>query len=281
VLLFLNLTGGPVDETVMRSARVPPVVAGLGLLDEVPELEILSRADPDDADGDGISGRANRVAAAGGGKEVLGRFGWKAGQADLLHQTAIALIEDMGLTTRLYRAQNCPPSQNACRAAVEGGDGAPEIDDASLDALVFYVANLRPPARRARPVRAEQDEIRRGELIFHGAGCPACHAPRLAGADGKAVAAYTDLLLHDMGDGLDDGRPEAGASGREWRTPPLWGLGLIERVNGHLLLLHDGRARGLAEAILWHGGEAERAKEFFRTLPAADRAALLTFLRSL
>lgn len=279
VLLFKDLAHGPADEAVLRSARVPPHLPGLGLLEAVAEAEILSRADPADADGDGISGRPNRMIDDTNGREVIGRFGWKAGQPSLRRQVATALIEDMGLTSALFPEENCPPVQAACLAAPSGG--VPEVDGAALAALVAYSAALMPPERRAGPTRDERATIRRGELLFHASGCAACHTPALPLPGGGKAAAYTDLLLHDLGDALADNRPEADASGREWRTPPLWGLGLVQRVNGHSLFLHDGRARGFAEAVLWHGGEAEPAREAFRMMTAADRAALVAFLESL
>jgi CxxC motif-containing protein (DUF1111 family) len=277
-IAFADPAFGPLDGA-MTSLRVAPAVIGLGLLEAVPAASLEALADPDDADGDGISGRLNRLDAAG----TIGRFGWKANVADLRHQTAQAAIGDMGLTTSLFPRQNCPAAQVACAAAP--GETGPEIGDPLLDRIVTAMRTVAVPAQR----NADDPEVAEGYAAFLRFGCGGCHRERLA-TDGAAPLPelrdqvfhpFTDLLLHDMGEGLADGRPDHGANGREWRTPPLWGLGLVPVVNGHDRLLHDGRARGFAEAILWHGGEAEAAREAFRTAPAGERAALLAFLASL
>ena len=277
-LTFEDLAFGPLDGAT-TSLRVAPAIIGLGLLESVPVATLEALADPDDADGDGISGRLNRLDDAG----TVGRFGWKANVADLRDQSAQAAIGDMGLTTSLYPAQNCPPAQAACREAP--AEAGPEIGDALLERIATAMRLVAVPAQR----NSDDAEVAAGFAAFGRFGCGACHRPTLA-TDGTAPLPelrdqvfhpFTDLLLHDMGEGLADGRPDHGASGREWRTPPLWGLGLLPVVNGHQHLLHDGRARGFAEAILWHGGEAEAAREAFRTAPADERAALLAFLASL
>jgi len=273
--------GEPGDD-LLTSARVAPAMPGMGLLEAVPEAAIVAAEDPGDRDGDGISGRANRVWDPVAGRTALGRFGWKANQATLLAQTAGAANGDMGLTTRVFADENCRTAQAACAAAVRG-DGV-DLRDAHLDKLVFYLQTLAVPARR-RVDPARED---RGEMLFMQVGCGGCHTPSLqAAADatpallaGQRFAPYTDLLLHDMGDGLADGRDDFVASGREWRTAPLWGLGLVPTTNGHSFYLHDGRARSLQEAILWHGGEAERARRGYENLSTEDRDALLAFLRS-
>lgn len=277
---FTGLAFGPLAGA-RTSLRIAPPVFGTGLLQAIPEAAIRAAADPDDRDRDGISGRVQEIPGPVD-QALLGRFGWKAGQPDLAHQSGNAFFEDMGLSTRLFPDQNCPAVQTACRAAPDGG--SPEVSDEQLDTVADYVAALAVPARR----NVEDPEVLRGGRLFGQIGCAACHTPthRTGEAPDPARAnqvihPYTDLLLHDMGEGLADGRGEYRASGREWRTPPLWGIGLTETVNGNGFYLHDGRARSLAEAILWHGGEAESAREAFRTLPAADRAALLAFLRSL
>jgi len=275
---FEDLGFGPLDGA-MTSFRVAPAVIGLGLLEAVPVPVLEALADPEDTDGDGISGRLNRLDAAG----TIGRFGWKANVADLRHQTASAAFGDMGLTTSLFAAQNCPPAQAACRDAP--AEAGPEIGDAFLDRMVTAMRTVAVPAQRDR----DDPGVIAGYAAFTRFGCAGCHRPTLT-TDGSAVLPelrdqvfhpFTDLLLHDMGDGLADGRPDHGATGREWRTAPLWGLGLVPAVNGHDRLLHDGRARGFAEAILWHGGEAEAAREAFRAAPAEERAALVAFLASL
>jgi CxxC motif-containing protein (DUF1111 family) len=249
----------------------------------VPEADLLARVDADDADGDGVSGRANQVWDVARGALALGRFGWKANQPSLAQQTAGAFLGDMGIASSLFPTENCPSVQPECLAAPSGG--APEIDDDKLAAVIFYGRTLAVPGRRD----VEDPTVLRGKRRFHEAGCASCHVPKwTTGASdplpelaGQVIWPYTDLLLHDLGEDLADGRPDFLADGREWRTPPLWGLGLLEAVSGHTLLLHDGRARGPAEAILWHGGEAEAAREAFRTMAAEDRAALLRFLESL
>jgi CxxC motif-containing protein (DUF1111 family) len=285
VITFTDLAYGPLDGA-LTSLRVAPQMIGMGLLESVPDATLAALADPDDTDGDGISGRTNTVWSPMHQAMRTGRFGWKANVATVRDQTTGAALGDIGLTTSLHPAQNCGPDQAACRAAFDqsASDG-PEISDAFLDKLVFYEQAIAVPRQRdeSNPL------VVRGEQLFRTAGCADCHLPTLktdAGAVLPELAnqtfhPFTDLLLHDMGTGLADGRPDFAASGSEWRTPPLWGLGLVPAVNGHDYLLHDGRARGFAEAILWHGGEAERAKEAFRTMAKDDRDALVAFLKSL
>lgn len=278
-----DLAFGPLASGVMMSPRVAPAVFGLGLLEAVDEAAIVARADADDADGDGISGRPNRVWDVARGAMSLGRFGWKANQPSVAQQNAGAFLGDMGISSPLFTEQNCPEAQASCRAAEAGG--APEIDQAHLDDIAFYVRLLAVPGRRD----VEDERVLRGKGLFHELGCASCHVPSMATGAGAAepelagqtIYPYSDLLLHDLGDGLADGRPDYGADGREWRTTPLWGVGLVPTVNRHSYYLHDGRARGLAEAVLWHGGEAEQAKEAFRHLTAVERADLIVFLESL
>ncbi len=273
---------GPLPADVLLSARVAPHVIGLGLLEAVPDETLMALADPADADGEGISGRVNRVWDSRLQKTVIGRFGWKAGQPDLINQNSSAAIGDIGLTTSLHPRENCEVNQEQCAESQKGG--APEISDEFLEKLTLYTATLAVPAQRD----ADNPKVVQGQKLFAQMQCSRCHFPTLqsgehplAEVSGQTFHPYTDLLLHDMGDGLTDGRPEFVADGREWRTPPLWGLGLVPIVNGHLSLLHDGRARGFAEAILWHGGEGERASEAFRQAPRSDRDALIEFLGSL
>ena len=272
---------GPLGDDIMISPRLAPQVIGMGLLGAVPAETILAHADPDDSDGDGISGRPNQVPGEDG-STTLGRFGWKAGRATVRQQVAAAFSGDIGITSPLFPEENCPPVQKACREAPNGG--TPEISPFRLDNVTLYARTLAVPAMRDHT----EEEVRRGFKLFEEFGCASCHLPTLetGPSDIQALAhqvihPFTDLLLHDMGQGLADDRPEFFADGREWRTPPLWGLGLIEEVNGHRFLLHDGRARTPAEAILWHGGEAEAAMEAFRNASADERAALLRFLESL
>jgi CxxC motif-containing protein (DUF1111 family) len=274
---------GALHPDTLFSARIAPPMIGLGLLEAIPEAAILANADPDDRNGDGISGRANQVWDREQQRTALGRFGWKAGQPTLNQQNADAFANDMGLTTTLIAQDNCTAVQTDCRNAPHGGE--PEVSDNILASVLFYTRNLGVPARRG----ANTAQVLAGKNLFHQAGCQGCHTPQfITAADAaepelanQTIRPYSDLLLHDMGEGLADNRPEFLASGQEWRTPPLWGIGLTETVNGHSQFLHDGRARNLLEAILWHGGEAEAAKQQVLTFNADERAALLAFLNSL
>ena len=280
---FTDMAYGPLGDDALYSPRVAPATHGLGFLEAVDEAVIVAAADPDDADGDGISGRVNRVWNPRSGRTELGRFGWKANTPDLYIQVAAAAHGDIGITTSLFPADNCLPGQSECLAATDAGE--PELDDPGLDMLATYARALSVPARRD----PDNPTVRHGQTLFESAGCAACHTPTMTtGAEaaipqlaGREIHAYTDMLLHDMGEGLADGRPDFEASGREWRTPPLWGIGLVQRVNLHRQFLHDGRAKGLMEAILWHGGEAEAAREAVVAMAKADRDALLAFVRSL
>lgn len=281
--IITDLAFGELDPETMFSVRAAPAMIGLGLLEAVPEADLLTFVDPDDRDGDGISGRANSVWDIRARAMRMGRFGWKAGQPTLEQQSAGAFNGDMGITSELFPSQNCPPSQTECAAAPSGG--TPELDAARLALVTFYARTLAVPVRQ----NVGDAEVLRGRDVFREIGCPSCHVermrtgevpdlPELSNVD---IRPFTDLLLHDLGEGLADGRPEFLASGSEWRTPPLWGVGRISVVNGHTALLHDGRARGFAEAILWHGGEALASREHFRNLSADDRAAVVRFLESL
>jgi len=285
----LDLGYGPLAPGAMLSPRVAPPMIGLGLLEAVPAADILAQEDPDDADGDGISGRANVVWDAASGRPLLGRFGLKAGIATVREQAAAAFAGDIGISSPLHPKGwgECTAAQAACRAAPHGGGDArgTEIDGHGLDLVTFYSRNLAVPARRD----PGDPDVLRGKSVFYETGCAACHRPkfvthRLAGQPEQSfqlIWPYTDLLLHDMGEGLADNRPEARATGREWRTAPLWGIGLTGQVGGQSTFLHDGRARSLLEAILWHGGEAEAARQRVVAMPPADRAALIRFLESL
>ncbi|MBF9034377.1 thiol oxidoreductase [Rhodobacterales bacterium HKCCE2091] len=285
-----DLGYGPLAEGAMLSPRVAPQMIGLGLLEAIPQDDILARADPDDADGDGISGRPNIVMSLEYGVPMLGRFGHKAGMPTIREQSAAAFAGDIGIATPLHPAVagECTAAQADCLAAPGGGDpeqGGFEVDDEGLDLVTFYSRNLAVPARRD----VNDPEVLRGKAVFHATGCSVCHAPafvthRLEGDPAQSfqlIWPYTDLLLHDMGEGLADDRPEARATGREWRTAPLWGIGLTGTVSGHTEFLHDGRARSLLEAVLWHGGEAETQRDAVVAMDPGDRAALLRFLESL
>jgi len=281
-----QLKYGKADPQLQIGPRVAQAVHGLGLLEAVPEADIVSREDPDDTDGDGISGRANRVWNRIEGAATLGRFGWKANQPDLRQQTEAAFHGDIGITTPNFPAENLTAHQSHCLGPLPDSP-SPEANQKVIDRVVAYLQTLAPPARR----HWDKPEVRAGEQHFRDLGCAKCHVEELRTGPAHQVAfpelanqvirPYTDLLLHDLGDGLADNRPDFLANGREWRTPPLWGIGLQEAVNGHLFLLHDGRARGFAEAILWHHGEAESSSQGFRKLSGIQRAELIAFLRSL
>lgn len=275
--IALQAPDQPLDAArVARSLRMAPPLVGMGLLEAVPESALVALADPDDADHDGISGRIHWLADGAAGRRP-GRFGWKAITASVREQTAAAYLNDMGVTT--------PASPGSDRAA----DGRPaDIDNREFDLVTYYSQTLGAP-RTGRP--AGSAVVRRGQRLFRELECARCHVPQLQTASAGAVAAaalrgqtiwpYTDLLLHDMGPGLDDGVAELAASSREWRTAPLWGIGLTQKINPQATFLHDGRARNLAEAILWHGGEASRSRDRYLALAPGERAALLRWLRQL
>lgn len=284
-----NPAYGPLRDDLMISPRVAPQMIGLGLLEAIPAADILAGADPEDADGDGISGRAQIAWSERHDAPMLGRFGWKAGMPTIEEQSASALAGDIGISNPLHPDGwgDCTGAQTACVKAPHGDGDArgTEIDAEGLDLVTFYSRNLGVPERR----EVDDSVILRGKQVFHETGCADCHRPKFVTArledrpeqSFQLIWPYTDMLLHDMGEGLADDRPEGLASGREWRTPPLWGLGLTEQVNGHSLFLHDGRARSLLEAVLWHGGEAEPARDRVISMPPGDRAALIRFVESL
>nr|WP_232962769.1 di-heme oxidoredictase family protein [Paracoccus tegillarcae] len=280
---------GPLGDDVMLSPRIAPQMIGLGLVEAIPAAEILSGEDPEDADGDGISGRAAVVHSPEFDRMMLGRFGLKAGAATIREQSAAAFSGDMGISSPLFPDPwgECSPSQAKCRAGPHGDGDArgTEIDEEGLSLVSFYARNLAVPARRS----VDDPQVLAGKQLFYDIGCVACHRPKFvthrlsdrAEQSFQLIWPYSDFLLHDMGEGLADNRPEHRATGQEWRTPPLWGIGLTEQVSGHTRFLHDGRARNLTEAILWHGGEAEAARDGFVSLSARDRATLIRFLESL
>ncbi len=275
---------GPPSKELMISPRLAPPVFGGGLLEAIAENDILARADPDDHNGDGISGRPNRVWDAQTGKMTLGRFGWKANVPDLAHQTADAFLGDIGIRSPLRPQGDFTAPQAEILAKLPSG-GDPEMSKVIFDRVVTYLRALAPPARRS----PNDPELQRGQTLFRSLNCTACHveewktgtSPELPELNDQTIRPCTDLLLHDMGPDLADGRPDFEASGTEWRTAPLWGLGLNGEVNGNSFFLHDGRARTPAEAILWHGGEAAASRNAFKALPKEDRQALERFLLSL
>ena len=283
IYAILHPAYGGMAANVMISPRIAQAIIGMGLLEAIPDERILELADPDDADGDGISGRVNMVVDIRSGELAIGRLGWKASQPNVEQQAAGAFHGDIGITTTMFPAENCPAGQTACQQAPDGG--APEAPDDRLQKVAFYVQTLAVPAMR----NVDHPVVHKGAGLFVDVGCSSCHTPKhttgnahpIAPLRGQTIYPYTDLLLHDMGDGLADGRPDGLATGREWRTPPLWGIGLVQVVNGHTRFLHDGRARSLEEAVLWHGGEGQASRDRFMHLSLEDRVALLKFLESL
>lgn len=256
------------------SARVAAPLIGLGLLEAIDESTILDMADPTDVDGDGISGKIQTVTDPETGEARLGRFGFKAGQAKLIHQIASALNTDIGVMNSIF------PNEDGST-----GSGSVEVSDTDLDQLTRYIGTLGVTPQR----NFDTPEVQLGEQLFNSIGCAACHTPSLTTGEfhpwtelrNQTIRPFSDMLLHDMGPGLADNLGEGNATGAEWRTTPLWGIGRTQEVGGEEGYLHDGRARTLAEAILWHGGEGEDAKNSFASLSADQRDALIEFLRSL
>ncbi|MCP5085782.1 MAG: c-type cytochrome [Rhodobacteraceae bacterium] len=281
---------GPLDKKTVISPRIAPQMIGLGLLEAIPVEDIVANADPLDADHNGISGRPQVVFSQEFNAPMLGRFGHKAAAATIKSQSAAAFANDIGISTPLHPQGwgDCTAAQNECRAASHGNsavDGGTEISTEGLRFVTHYARNLGVPARPD----AGAASILLGKKVFYKSGCSACHHPKFVThklpdqpeLSARLIWPYTDMLLHDMGEGLADDFPEGVATGREWRTPPLWGIGLTQQVSGHNQLLHDGRARSLLEAILWHSGEAETAKRKVVSMSSAQRRALIAFLNSL
>lgn len=285
-----DLGYGPMAPDVLTSPRVAPQMIGLGLLEAIHPADILANADPDDLDGDGISGRPSWLPDAATGAKVLGRFGWKAEEPTVRAQSAGAFSGDIGISTPDAPDPygDCTAAQTECRSMPTGEQanlGPTEAPDPILELVDFYARNLAVPHRRD----VDDPQVLAGKALFHALGCASCHRPKYVTSRKAEIEAhrfqliwpYTDMLLHDMGEGLADNRPLANATGREWRTPPLWGIGLTDVVSGQESYLHDGRARTLEEAILWHGGEGQAARDGYAALEREDREALLRFLKSL
>lgn len=285
--LLLDRFGyGALAADTRATLRHTPSLAGMGLLELVPQAEVDRVTDPDDRDGDGISGRVNRVWDPELKTHRPGRFGLKANQPSVRVQVAAALSGDMGLSSPVFPQQPCTTLQPRCEAAPNGNDADGfEVSESLLSSLVFFTMSIGVPQRR----RPDDPTVKKGEALFVEVGCDACHTPSfVTGSDpafphlsGQTIWPYTDLLLHDMGQGLDDGREDYDASGREWRTPPLWGAGLARAMHERVGFLHDGRARTIEEAIVWHDGEARASRERFAALEVSDRRALIAFVRSL
>lgn len=283
-LNFLDLAYGDLPKNVLTSPRIAPPLYGLGLLEAVPEatLAALERA-PKPA---GIKGHLNRVWDSAQGKLVVGKFGWKANSPNLRQQIASAFVGDMGITSSLFPIENCTEIQASCKSAPSAGN--PELTDEQLFQTEFYHLALAVPSGKEKAGVSAPD-FQRGAQLFKEAHCAACHVPelktghfpRLPALSNRVIRPHSDLLLHDMGDSLADGRPDYLASGREWRTPPLWGIGLAQFIEPKAGFLHDGRARTLVEAILWHGGEAEISMQSFKNMPKSDRDTLIHYLESI
>jgi CxxC motif-containing protein (DUF1111 family) len=276
---IVELGYGPISETMVMSPRLAQQIPGLGLLEAIYAAEILALVDPQDLDGDGISGRANVVFDVVTGRETLGRFGWKAGQPSLRQQNAAAFMGDLGMTSALFGEGPCTADQASCWDAMF--DPASELSESDLNAVTLFTQLLMPTATADL---AEHP----GYTIFQEVGCASCHveewttgAHEITELSEQVIRPFTDLLLHDMGEDLADHRPEGIATGMEWRTPPLWGIGSLIELNGHQDLMHDGRAKNVEEAILWHGGEGAAAAAAFKTLSANDRARLIAFVNLL
>ncbi len=271
--LYSSLPAG-----LLFSPRVGPAVFGLGLLEAVSESNLLANGYASSRAHQGISGRPNYVWDERRQRTVVGRFGWKANAPNLFQQAAGAYNGDMGVTSTLFPAESCEGRPGCERHPAE-------VDDETVAAVAFYTQTLAVPARRD----LDDPTTQRGERLFYASGCDGCHTPTLRTGvlrgvpevSNQVIHPYTDLLLHDMGPALADSRPDFRASGSEWRTPPLWGIGLVSVVNGHTNFMHDGRARSLLEAILWHGGEGQAARDRVLRLSAPDRDALVAFLTSL
>ncbi|TAH25327.1 MAG: thiol oxidoreductase [Cytophagales bacterium] len=275
---------GNLEANVKTSPRVGLQLCGMGLLEAIPENDILKLSDEADSNNDQISGKPNYVWDYESNKKTLGRFGWKANQPSLRQQVAGAFNGDIGITSELFTKEEFPSSIIEIILNLPNG-GVPEISNKTIDEVTFYCQTLAVPARR----NFKNPDVIEGKQLFTKIGCEKCHhaeyktsafhSPSVLSS--IVIRPYTDMLLHDMGTALADNREDFQANGLEWRTTPLWGLGLIKTVNNHTFLLHDGRARNIEEAIIWHGGEAENSKKEFSKLNKTDRLKLLQFLNSL
>ena len=284
---FERLNYGELHPETAWSARVANQMIGLGLLEAIPEERLLALADPTDKNGDSISGRPNLVWDALNNRMATGRFGWKAEQPSVLQQVAAAFSGDIGITTDIFPDEGCAVAQTDCLGATNGSNtaGEPELPADDFLKVVLYSSTLAVPAQR----NFDSPEVTRGGELFAELGCTGCHTPKhetgihptIPALSQQTIYPFTDLLLHDMGEGLADKLGDFQATGSEWRTPPLWGIGLFETVNGHTNYLHDGRARNLEEAILWHGGEANPSKQQFMMLDEDERTLVIAFLNSL
>ena len=280
---FHSLSFGPFNPETKYSGRVAPAVFGLGLIEAIKEEDIIKNEDTLDIDNDNITGRANYIMDVPSKKTVLGRFGWKGTRGTLLHHITGAAFEDMGLTSSFFPKQNCTNIQKICSEQIDGG--IQEISEKQINMLQLYMQTLAVPRQR----NADNKEVIQGNKLFKNIGCEKCHISTYKTGKHKThielsnrvIKPYSDFLLHDMGPGLDDGVKEGDAKSYEWQTPPLWGIGLVQIVNKHTRFLHDGRARSIEEAILWHEGESLSSKEKYLSLNAKERSKVLKFLNSL
>ncbi|HHD75453.1 MAG TPA: c-type cytochrome [Campylobacterales bacterium] len=270
-----NLGYGAMDNETIIAPRIGLALIGLGQLELIDEKDILANEDIEDKNGDGISGKANWAYSPETNTTMLGRFTWKASATTVKHQSAAAAHNDMGLSNPLFPQHNCTDKQKLCLEEAQKGRHAFDLPEERLSAITYYLSNLAIPKQR------HPEKHQEGAKLFSSLNCTACHTPSFKTAMGLTIHPYSDLLLHDMGKDLADGRREFLATGNEWRTPPLWGIGLYEEVSGEANYLHDGRARSIEEAILWHGGEAEKSKEDFMALSREKREKLLEFLESI
>ncbi|MGZ4038552.1 MAG: di-heme oxidoreductase family protein [Bacteroidia bacterium] len=274
---YASLPGG-----LMISARMATPVFGLGLLEAISEADVLGHADEFDSNSDGISGKPNYGYNVMEKRMQLGRFGWKAAQPTILQQSAGAFNQDMGITSMIFPDENCVGQAQYNQVAKPGYK---EVADSMLFAVGYYIKTLAVPGRR----NANDVTVKQGKTLFKQINCSGCHVPMFTTqtdmasteTSNQVIFPYTDLLLHDMGAGLADNRPDYSANGQEWRTSPLWGIGLTQIVNGHNNFLHDGRARNFTEAIMWHGGEAANSVNAYKNLSKPERDAILKFLGSL
>ncbi|CAA6800589.1 MAG: Thiol oxidoreductase [uncultured Sulfurovum sp.] len=274
------LNYGALDTQTIIAPRIGSALVGLGLLEKIAENDILKHEDIDDKNQDGISGKANYAFDPETNTTKLGRFTWKASATSVKHQSAAAAHNDMGLSNPLFPRHNCTEKQTDCLKEAQSEEQTFDLPKQRLDAIAFYLSHLAVP--KAREVAEENKEAyEEGKSLFTALNCISCHVSEHTTPEGITIAPYSDLLLHDMGELLADGRSEFLANGKEWRTTPLWGIGLYQKVSGEANYLHDGRARTIQEAILWHGGEALKSKEAFRKLSKKQRASLLMFLETI
>jgi len=268
-----DLNYGPISKDTSISVRKAPALVGLGLLEDLSDEAILANVDEDDKNSDGISGRANLVYSVESNTYKIGRYTYKASAPSVKHQSAGAFVNDMGLTTTLFPNDNCTKAQEKCLDAPKSRD-AIDVPDLRLDAVTFYLTHLKVPKSKVR--------VNEGRKLFTQIGCVSCHVSSFTTKKGIKINPYSDFLLHDMGEALSDGRTEFRASGNEWKTAPLWGINSYEKtIRKKPDYLHDGRARNLEEAILWHGGEAQASKESFMSLEESKREMIIKFIGTL